>query len=61
MIEDNLCTGDAYILGNKVVTNLPQGDKNLAQEALKRIKILSEGKIIRPGYQDYEKTIIQKK
>ena len=50
MVEDNLFTGDAYIPGVKVVTNLPKGNKKLAQESLERIKALAEGKIIRPGH-----------
>lgn len=50
MIEDNLFTGDAYIPGIKVVTNLPKGDKKQAQESLERIKTLAEGMIIRPGH-----------
>ena len=31
MVEDNLFTGDAYIPGIKIVTNLPKGDKKQAQ------------------------------
>lgn len=50
MVEDNLFTGDAYIPGIKVVTNLPKGDKKQAQVTVERIKTLAEGKIIRPGH-----------
>lgn len=51
MVGDFLFTGDAYIPGAKVVTNLPKGDKKLAQESLERIKELAKGKIIRCGHQ----------
>lgn len=51
MVGDYLFTGDAYIPGTKVVTNLPKGDKKLAQESLERIKELANGKIIRCGHQ----------
>ena len=51
MVGDNLFTGDAYIPSVKVVTNLPKGDKKLAQESLERIKELAKGKIIRCGHQ----------
>lgn len=50
MVGDNLFTGDAYIPGIKVVTNLPRGNKKFAQKSLERIKTLAEGKIIRPGH-----------
>lgn len=50
MVEDYLFTGDAYIPGVKVVTNLPQGDKKLALESMERILKLAEGKRIRPGH-----------
>ena len=51
MVGDYLFTGDAYIPGTKVVTNLPKGDKKQAQESLERIKELAKGKIIRCGHQ----------
>lgn len=50
-IGDYLFTGDSYIPGIKVVTNLPGGNKVLALESLKRIKKLAEGKIICPGHE----------
>ena len=50
MVEYNLFTGDAFIPGVKVVTNLPKGDNKLAQESMERILKLSEGKRIRPGH-----------
>ena len=56
MVEDDLFTGDAYIPGIKVVTNLPKGDKRLAQTSLERIKTLAEGKIIRPGHYGKEES-----
>lgn len=45
-----LFTGDAYIPGIKVVTNLPGGDKNLAKESLDKLFNLSVGKIICSGH-----------
>ena len=48
---DYLFTGDAYIPGCKVVTNLPDADKKQATESVARIKKLSEGKIICPGHE----------
>lgn len=45
-----LFTGDAYIPGIKVVTNLPGGNKQLAMTSLERIKRLAEGKLIYPGH-----------
>lgn len=49
-IDNFMFTGDAYIPGVKVVTNLPKGDKKQAQESLERILKLAEGKRIRPGH-----------
>ena len=43
-------TGDSYIPGLKVVTNLPKCDKNKAEESLGKIKLLSESRIICPGH-----------
>lgn len=50
MVEDNVFTGDAYIPKIKVVTNLPKGDKKLAEQSLKRIMKLTERKSICPGH-----------
>ena len=50
VIGDAVFTGDAYIPGVKVVTNLPGGNKEQAQKSLDRIKILSEGKVVYPGH-----------
>lgn len=51
IVQDYLFTGDAYIPGIKVVTNLPKGEKKLAEESLERIKRLAVRKIILPGHQ----------
>ena len=50
MVEDCLFTGDSYIPGVKVVTNLPGGSKKLAQESVEKILQLAEGKTICPGH-----------
>lgn len=49
-VGDYLFTGDSYIPGIKVVTNLPGGDKALAVESLERILKLAEGKVLCPGH-----------
>lgn len=49
-IDDFLFTGDSYIPGVKVVTNLPGGNKKQAQESLSKILKLAEGKTICPGH-----------
>ena len=50
MVDNYMFTGDAYIPGVKVVTNLPKGDKKQAQESLDRILKLVEGHIVMPGH-----------
>lgn len=50
MVGDFLFTGDAYIPGLKVVTNLPKGDKKLAQKSKERIDKMADGRIILPGH-----------
>lgn len=50
IIDNYIFTGDSYIPGIKVVTNLPKGDKNQAEESLIKIKTLLNGKIICPGH-----------
>lgn len=50
MVGDYLFTGDAYIPGIKVVTNLPKADKTIAQKSLERIKTLAIGKTVLPGH-----------
>ena len=49
-VGDYLFTGDSYIPGVKVVTNLRGGDKQQALDSEKRIKSLAEGKVICPGH-----------
>ena len=49
-VEDYLFTGDSYIPGIKVVTNLPGGNKQLAARSLERILKMSEGKVVCPGH-----------
>ena len=50
MVGDFLFTGDAYIPGLKVVTNLPKGDKKLAQKSMERIGKIADGRIVLPGH-----------
>lgn len=50
-VTDYLFTGDSYIPGIKVVSNLPGGDRQLAAESLKTILVLSEGKVVCPGHE----------
>ena len=49
-VGNYLFTGDSYIPGIKVVTNLPGGDKALAAESIEKIKHLAEGKVLCPGH-----------
>lgn len=51
MVDDYLFTGDSYIQGVKVVTNLPGGSKRQAQESVEKILELAEGRILCPGHQ----------
>lgn len=46
-------TGDSYIPGVKVVTKLPNGNRLQAQDSVKKILKLAEGKIICPGHGVY--------
>lgn len=50
LVENYLFTGDSFIPGVKVVTNLPGGNKKVAQESVAKIKELSRGRIICPGH-----------
>jgi glyoxylase-like metal-dependent hydrolase (beta-lactamase superfamily II) len=43
-------SGDAYIPGTRVVTKLPKGNRLLAEESVKKILHLSEGKLLCPGH-----------
>ncbi len=45
-----LFTGDAYIPGCKTVTNLPSGDRNKAEESLRKLLALGNGRTICPGH-----------
>lgn len=47
-------TGDSYIPGVKVITNLPRGNKEQAMNSLQKIAKLSKGKAIYPGHGDKE-------
>ena len=50
-IENYLFTGDAFIPGVAVVTNLPKGDKALAEQSLKQIQLLASDKTVCPGHE----------
>ena len=49
--SEMIFTGDAYIPGCKVVTNLPHCDKTLAQSSVERILKLAEGKSVFSGHE----------
>lgn len=46
-----LFTGDSYIPGVKVVTNLPGANKQQAQESVTRIMELAKGKVLCAGHE----------
>lgn len=50
--DDYIFTGDSYIPGIKVVTNLPKGNKIQAQESVEKIQNIIGTKIICPGHGD---------
>ena len=50
MTDNALFTGDAYIPGVKVVTNLPHGNKRLAAQSVEKILALAEGRTICSGH-----------
>lgn len=50
VVGENVFTGDAYIPGLKTVTNFPKGNKEMAEESVKRIINISTNKIIYPGH-----------
>ena len=50
LVGNYIFTGDAFIPGVKVVTNLPGGNKISAKESVAKIKSLSSGKIVCPGH-----------
>lgn len=50
-VEDHLFTGDSYIPGIKVVTNLRGGDKDEAARSVSRIRLVCAGEtVICPGH-----------
>ena len=49
-VDNYLFTGDSYIPGVKVVTNLPGGNKKQAQESSEKILRLAEGRKLCPGH-----------
>ena len=50
MTDDALFTGDAYIPGVRVVTNLPHGNKQMAALSVKRIQDLAVNRNICAGH-----------
>lgn len=50
VVGDAIFTGDSYIPGIKVVTNLPKGNKKQAQESLDKIMQLAENHTVYPGH-----------
>lgn len=50
VVDDMVFCGDSYIPGVKTVTNLPGGDRQLAQESENLIKDISKGKFLYPGH-----------
>ena len=50
LVGDYLFTGDSYIPGMKVVTNLPKGNKKQAEESVARILEFGRGRVICPGH-----------
>ena len=50
IVDDYLFTGDSYIPGVKVVSNLPGGSKRQAQESVEKILELAEGKKVCSGH-----------
>ena len=49
-VGNYLFTGDSYIPGIKVVTNLPGGNKDMAAQSLEKILELAKGKLLCPGH-----------
>lgn len=50
MTDEALFTGDAYIPGVRVVTNLPHGDRAMAARSVEKILGLAVGRTICPGH-----------
>ena len=52
IIEDHLFTGDAYIPGKRVVTNLPRCNKEQALSSEQELKAMSSLYLVMPGHMD---------
>lgn len=50
IVNDAIFTGDSYIPGTKVVTNLPKGNKKEAEESLDKILQLAKESTVYPGH-----------
>lgn len=50
VVDKAIFTGDSYIPGAKVVTNLPKGNKSQALESLERIMEMARGRTVYPGH-----------
>lgn len=50
IVNDAIFTGDSYIPGTKVVTNLPKGNKEQAQASLEKILRLAKNFTVYPGH-----------
>lgn len=50
IIGNAIFTGDSYIPGTKVVTNLPNGNNIQAQDSIEKILLISECRTIYPGH-----------
>lgn len=55
LVGKRIFTGDAFIPGEKVVTTLPGGNKELAADSLERILVLSFGREVLPGHDSRNK------
>ncbi len=52
LIGDCLFTGDSYIPGIKTITNLPDGNKTMAETSVNKIKELAKNRTIYPGHKN---------
>lgn len=52
MTDEWFFSGDSYIPGLKVVTNLSKGDKALAQMSVEKIKSIVDDRMLFPGHGD---------
>lgn len=55
LCDDYIFTGDSYIPGIKVVTNLPKGNKIQAEESVEKIKNIIGTRTICPGHGEISK------